>query len=94
MSDLPLNGFRVVDLSTAYSAPIGTMQLADFGAEVIKVENTSIGDPSRTWSPLHNGQSIQFLNMNRNKKSVTLNLKSEQGRSLLYDNKTNSRAER
>lgn len=84
MSDLPLNGIRVIDLSTAYSAPIGTMQLADFGAEVIKVENTSIGDPSRTWSPLHNGQSIQFLNMNRNKKSVTLNLKSEQGRALLY----------
>lgn len=85
MPNLPLEGIRVVDLSTAYSAPIGTMQLADFGAEVIKVENTSIGDPSRTWSPLHNGQSIQFLNMNRNKKSITLNLKAEEGRRLLYE---------
>ncbi len=85
MPNLPLEGIRVIDLSTAYSAPIGTMQLADFGAEVIKVENTSIGDPSRTWSPLHNGQSIQFLNMNRNKKSVTLNLKAEEGRALLYE---------
>jgi crotonobetainyl-CoA:carnitine CoA-transferase CaiB-like acyl-CoA transferase len=85
MSSLPLEGVRVVDLSTAYSAPIGTMQLADFGAEVIKIENPNMGDPSRTWNPLVNGQSIQFLNMNRNKKSITLNLKSEEGKKILFD---------
>ena len=85
MSALPLEGIRVIDLSTAYSAPIGTMQLADFGAEVIKIENNRTGDPSRTWAPMWKDQSIQYLNMNRNKKSVTLNLKDEEGKKLLYE---------
>ena len=85
MSTLPLEGIRVIDLSTAYSAPIGTMQLADFGAEVIKVENNRTGDGSRTWAPTYKGQSIQYLNMNRNKKSVTLNMKAEEGKKILYE---------
>ena len=71
-----LEGIRVVDLTTAYSAPFATMQLADFGAEVIKVENAATGDPARTWNPIYKGWSVQFFNMNRNKKSITLNLKT------------------
>ena len=65
-----LEGIRVVDLTTAYSAPFATMQLADFGAEVIKVENAATGDPARTWNPIYKGWSVQFFNMNRNKKSI------------------------
>lgn len=85
MSKLPLEGIRVIDLSNAYSAPIGTMELADFGAEVIKVESITKGDSSRTWTPFCNGTSIQYLNMNRNKKSITLNTKTEEGMQLLYE---------
>ena len=56
-----LEGIRVVDLSTAYSAPIATMQLADFGADVIKVENTGKGDGSRTWNHMVDGEGIYVL---------------------------------
>lgn len=80
-----LEGIKVVDLSTAYSAPIATMQLADFGAEVIKIENTAGGDGSRSWNPSVNGQGIHFLYMNRNKKSVALNLKSPEGKRILFE---------
>ncbi|WP_295617866.1 CaiB/BaiF CoA-transferase family protein [uncultured Intestinimonas sp.] len=80
-----LEGIRVIDLSTSYSAPIATMQLADFGAEVIKIENVKAGDGSRSWNPCINGQSIHFLYMNRNKKSVALNLKSEEGKKILFE---------
>ena len=50
-----LDGIRVIDLSNAYSAPIATLQLADFGADVIKIENTGTGDSSRTWNPFIGG---------------------------------------
>lgn len=80
-----LEGIKVIDLSTAYSAPIATMQLADFGAEVIKIENTAGGDGSRSWNPSVNGQGIHFLYMNRNKKSVALNLKSPEGKRILFE---------
>lgn len=69
-----LKGVRVVDLTTAYSGPFATMQLADFGAEVIKIENNKHGDPSRGWTPMVNGRSVSFPAFNRNKKSITLNL--------------------
>ena len=61
------------------------MQLADFGAEVIKVENAATGDPARTWNPIYKGWSVQFFNMNRNKKSITLNLKTDEGKQILFD---------
>ncbi len=80
-----LEGIRVIDLSTAYSAPIGTMQLADFGADVIKVENTGLGDGSRTWNPFVNGESLGYLYANRNKRSITLDLKTEEGKKALFD---------
>lgn len=80
-----LEGIRIVDLSTAYSAPIGTLQLADFGADVIKIENTGAGDGSRTWSPFVNHEGMAFMYANRNKKSITLNLKSEEGKKALLE---------
>ena len=80
-----LEGIRVIDLTTSYSAPIGTMQLGDFGAEVIKVENTGHGDGSRTWNPYVNGESMGFMYSNRNKKSITLNLKTEEGKKILFE---------
>lgn len=78
-----LNGIRIVDLTTAYSGPFATMQLADFGAEVIKVENAKHGDPSRGWTPFVNGRSVSFPAFNRNKKSITLNLKDPAGKGAL-----------
>ena len=78
-----LEGIRVVDLTTAYSGPFATMQLADFGAEVIKIENSRHGDPSRGWTPLVRDRSVSFPAFNRNKKSVTLNLKDPAGKEAL-----------
>jgi len=85
MTAKALEGIKVIDLSTSYSAPIATMQLADFGAEVIKIENTGTGDGSRAWNPLVNGHSIHYVYMNRNKKSITLNLKTAEGKKILFD---------
>ena len=60
------------------------MLLADFGCEVIKIEPPE-GDPTRTWGPpWHEGQSTYFMSINRNKKSLVLNLKEEKCRSVLY----------
>lgn len=80
-----LEGIRVVDLSSAYSAPIATLQLADFGADVIKIENTGVGDSSRTWNPFVAGESIHYMYINRNKRSVSLNLKTKNGKRALFE---------
>ena len=76
-----LEGVRVLDLSQAYSAPFGTMHLADHGAEVIKVEALG-GDQSRTWDPMENEYSGYYAYINRNKEGITLNLKKEEGKEL------------
>lgn len=81
----PLSGVVVVDLSRALAGPQATMMLADLGARVIKVESPD-GDDSRHWGPPFvgdDGISTYFLSCNRNKESVTANLKSEEGRSFL-----------
>lgn len=78
-----LENIRVVDLTTSYSGPFATLQLADFGAEVIKIENSKYGDPSRGWTPMVNERSVSYCAFNRNKKSVTLNLKAPEGREAL-----------
>ncbi|MDD5939008.1 MAG: CoA transferase [Clostridiales bacterium] len=82
----PLEGLKVVDLTTALSGPFCTMFFGDYGAEVIKVEPTD-GEQCRTWGPLDEktGESGFFANYNRNKKGVTLNLKSEKGLQMLYE---------
>jgi len=79
----PLEGIKILDLTRLLPGPYGTMLLADLGAEVIKVEEPEQGDYAR-WNPPHiNGVGSRHLLLNRNKKSVTLNLKAPEGRSIL-----------
>jgi crotonobetainyl-CoA:carnitine CoA-transferase CaiB-like acyl-CoA transferase len=80
----PLEGITVLDLSRVLSGPYCTMQLADMGARVIKIERPGVGDDTRAWGPpFVNGESAYFLSINRNKESLTLNFKHPEGRRLL-----------
>ena len=80
----PLQGITVLDLSRVLSGPYCTMQLADMGARVIKIERPGAGDDTRAWGPpFAEGESAYFLSINRNKESVTLNFKHPRGRQLL-----------
>jgi crotonobetainyl-CoA:carnitine CoA-transferase CaiB-like acyl-CoA transferase len=72
----PLHGYRIVDLTSMISGPLATMILADQGADVIKVENPDGGDHTRAANNSRNGFSASFLNNNRNKRSVALDLKN------------------
>jgi len=76
----PLQGIRILDFSWFLAGPYATMILADLGADVVKVEAPERGDPSRTAGPFINGVSGYFLSVNRNKRSIVLDLKSEAGR--------------
>lgn len=80
-----LEGIRIIEIGTSVAVPYGCQILADFGAEVIKVERLNGGDDARTWAPLTGGISITFLSLNRNKKSVVLNYKDERGAELLEE---------
>jgi CoA:oxalate CoA-transferase len=80
---LPLSGIRVVDLTRILAGPFCTMMLADMGAEVIKVETPGQGDPLRGQGAIRDGLSWYFAAFNRNKKSLTLNLRHEEGRAAL-----------
>ena len=79
----PLHGFRIIDLTSMLSGPWATMILADQGADVIKVEMPGSGDHTRSLANQRGNMSANFLNINRNKRSITINLKSERGRELL-----------
>lgn len=79
-----LDGIRVVDLSLFLPGPMMTLMMADQGAEVIKVEPPA-GDPARQMEPMENGQSVWFRNLNRGKRSVVLDLKSDAGRQQLWE---------
>jgi crotonobetainyl-CoA:carnitine CoA-transferase CaiB-like acyl-CoA transferase len=80
-----LDDIFVVDLSRVLSGPVCTMLMADMGAEVIKIEPPPLGDDSRQWGPpFIGGISTYFLSVNRNKKSLGLNLKTEGGRRVLW----------
>lgn len=81
---LPLKDVKILDLSLFVPGPFCTMMLADFGAEVIKIEQPNQGDFNRSFPPLINGVGYRHLILNRNKKSITLNLKSEEGKKLFY----------
>jgi crotonobetainyl-CoA:carnitine CoA-transferase CaiB-like acyl-CoA transferase len=78
-----LSGLRVIDLTRVLAGPFCTMMLADMGAEVIKVEEPGKGDDSRHFAPFRNGESAYYMNLNRNKKGVTLNLKK--GRDIFIE---------
>ncbi|MFN2254099.1 MAG: CaiB/BaiF CoA transferase family protein [Candidatus Promineifilaceae bacterium] len=80
-----LAGLRVLDLTRVLVGPYTTMILADLGAEVIKVEFPGIGDDARHYPPHINGESAYFMSLNRNKRSMTLNLKSEAGKLVFLD---------
>ena len=79
---LPLEGMRVLDLSNIMAGPYCTMVLGDMGAEVIKVESVPEGDGSRRFDPKVNGESYCFAVLNRNKKSLALNMKEPRGKEL------------
>lgn len=80
----PLEGIRVIELSQAISGPLACLILADLGAEVIKVERPKIGEESRYYGPnLKDGPSIPFIALNRNKKGITLDLKTKKGKEIL-----------
>ncbi len=75
-----LAGVRVLDLSRVLAGPYCTMLLGDYGADVIKVEEPSSGDGTRSWGPPWVGdQSAYYLSANRNKRSITVNLKTPEG---------------
>ena len=81
----PLEGLRVVDLTRVLSGPYCTMQLGDMGAEVIKVEQPGKGDDTRAFAPPYQGEeAAYFLSVNRNKKSITLDMKSSRGKEVLW----------
>ncbi len=80
-----LSGVRVIDLSRVLAGPYCSMILADLGAEVIKVEEPGRGDPSREYPPLLGGVSTYFANLNRNKKSIILDLKKQEAKDILRD---------
>src|ERR1051326_1322106 len=80
----PLDGIRVVDLSRILAGPYCSMLLSDFGAEIVKIENPDKGDDTRAYGPpFLDGESVYFLSINRGKKSLTLNLKTPEGREVL-----------
>ncbi len=79
----PLGGIRVLDLTRVLAGPFCSMILGDMGAEVIKVEEPGKGDDTRRWPPFVGGEATYFMSVNRNKLSVTVNLKSPAGLDLL-----------
>ncbi|MES2259302.1 MAG: CaiB/BaiF CoA-transferase family protein [Pseudomonadota bacterium] len=75
----PLKGIKVIEIGTLIAAPFAARMLAEFGADVIKIEALVDGDPIRKWRKLHEGTSLWWYLQSRNKKSISLNLKSAEG---------------
>ncbi|HBK09077.1 MAG TPA: formyl-CoA transferase [Acetobacteraceae bacterium] len=80
----PLVGVRVLDLTKVLAGPLCTQYLGDLGAEVIKIEPTQIGDDTRRWPPFRGETGAIFLSVNRNKRSVAVDLKSEEGQAIVH----------
>ena len=74
-----LENIKVVDLTRTLAGPFCTMMLGDMGADIIKIEEPQRGDETRSWTPFWNGESTQFVSFNRNKRSLSLNLREEEG---------------
>ncbi|MHC8943165.1 formyl-CoA transferase [Advenella incenata] len=79
----PLDGIKVLELGQLIAGPFATKMLAEFGAEVIKIEPPGTGDPLRKWRLLHEGTSVWWASQSRNKKSVTLNLHEPEGQDVI-----------
>lgn len=80
-----LKGLKVLDLTRVLAGPFCTMNLGDLGAEIIKIEVPDVGDDSRSFPPFINGESAYFMSLNRNKSSMTLNLKSQEGKEIFIE---------
>ncbi len=80
-----LSNITILDLTRVLAGPYCTMILADMGANVIKIEIPNKGDDTRKYGPFKNGESMYYANVNRSKKSVTLNLKSEEGKKIFLE---------
>ncbi|WP_151447665.1 CaiB/BaiF CoA transferase family protein [Lacisediminimonas profundi] len=85
MSALPLAGITVLDLSRQLPGPVATQILADFGADVIKIEDTAKGDDFRGVVPIQNGVSARHMMINRNKRGLSINLKTPEGRKIFLE---------
>lgn len=81
--EMALSGIKVLELGSLIAGPYASALLAQFGAEVIKIEPPKTGDPLRKWRKLHEGTSLWWYTQSRNKKSVTLDLKSEEGQEIV-----------
>lgn len=79
----PLDGIKVLELGQLIAGPFTTKILGEFGAEIIKIEPPLTGDPLRKWRLLHNGTSVWWASQSRNKKSVTVDLRSDEGQAII-----------
>lgn len=78
----PLSGLRVIDAGTMIAGPLAATQMADFGADVIKLEQPGVGDPMREWNPIKDGKSLWWKVIGRNKRLVTLSLSKPEGQEI------------
>src|SRR5438445_12359127 len=85
MSEPALGDIRVLEIGNFMAAPFCTLQLADLGADVIKIENPDGGDQVRTTAPFLQGESSSFIRLNRNKRSLALDLKSARGKEIFRE---------
>ena len=83
--DMPLQGVRVIELGSLIAGPYASAMLAQFGADVIKIEPPGDGDPLRKWRKLHQGTSLWWYTQSRNKKSVTLDLRTPRARDIVRE---------
>ncbi|MEY3989505.1 MAG: hypothetical protein RI985_586, partial [Chloroflexota bacterium] len=82
---LPLANLRVLDLTRALTGPYCTQMLGDMGADIIKIEQPGVGDNSRAWGPpFEGGESSYYLSVNRNKRSMALNLRNEHSAAIMH----------
>lgn len=82
--DSALTGIRVIDFTHVFQGPVGTQLLGDYGADVIKVERPGSGDWSRRWGPFVGGVSLPFAGLNRNKRSIAIDVKAQAGKEIIF----------
>jgi formyl-CoA transferase len=85
LHNTPLRGVKVIEIGSLIAGPYAGSLLAQFGAEVIKIESPEHGDPLRKWRKLHEGTSLWWYTQSRNKKSITIDLKAERGQQIVRD---------